>query len=216
MGVNYAGPVICRFFRHIGYIFVYLWTVWKNLQVNCWLCNIKTIKKRYVMAYNISGYQSVLSFWGDHLLHLFTFFNWNITKIKKNFFGFPDGLVGKESTCNEETLGSIPGLGRSAWKGIGYPFQYSWASLVAQLIKNLPAIYDLGSIRRLGRSPGEGNGCPLQYSGLENSMDLIVHGSHKESDTTDWLSLIEIYLIYNMLISAIQQSDSIYIYAFFF
>ena len=34
----------------------------------------------------------------------------------------------------------IPGSGRSAEEGIGYPLQYSWASLVAQLIKNLPTI----------------------------------------------------------------------------
>ena len=42
---------------------------------------------------------------------------------------------------------------------------------------------DLGSIPGLGRSPGEGKGYPLQYSGLENSMDCIVHGVSKESDT---------------------------------
>ena len=36
----------------------------------------------------------------------------------------------------------IPGLGRSAGEGIGYPFQYSWASLVAQLVKNLPAMWE--------------------------------------------------------------------------
>ena len=44
---------------------------------------------------------------------------------------------------------------------------------------------DLGSIPGLGRSPGEGKDYPLQYSGLENSMDCIVHGGHKESDTTE-------------------------------
>ena len=38
--------------------------------------------------------------------------------------------------------GSIPGSGRSAGEGIGYPFQSSWASLVAQLIKNLPAMWE--------------------------------------------------------------------------
>ena len=48
---------------------------------------------------------------------------------------------------------------------------------------------DLGSIPRLGRSPGEGKGHPVQYSGLENSMDCIVHGGHKQSDTTERLSL---------------------------
>ena len=47
---------------------------------------------------------------------------------------------------------------------------------------------DLGSIPGLGRSPGEEEGYPLQYSGLENSMDCIVHGGHKESDTTEGLS----------------------------
>ena len=49
-------------------------------------------------------------------------------------------LVGKESACNAGDSGSIPGSGRSAGEGIGYPLQYSWASLVAQLVKNLPAM----------------------------------------------------------------------------
>ena len=48
---------------------------------------------------------------------------------------------------------------------------------------------DLRSIPGFGRSPGEGNGYPLQHSGLENSMDCIVHGGSKESDTTEQLSL---------------------------
>ena len=54
--------------------------------------------------------------------------------------GFPDISVGKESACNAGNPGSIPGLGRSAGEGLGYPLQYSWASLVAQLVKSLPAI----------------------------------------------------------------------------
>ena len=45
----------------------------------------------------------------------------------------------------------------------------------------------------LGRSPGEGKGYTLQYSGLENSMDCIVHGVAKESDTTETLSLKGIF-----------------------
>ena len=49
---------------------------------------------------------------------------------------FPDSSVGKESTCNAGDPGLIPGSGRSAGKGIGYPLQYSWTSLVAQLVKN--------------------------------------------------------------------------------
>ena len=55
---------------------------------------------------------------------------------------FPDSSVGKESTCNTGDPGSIPGSGRSTGEGIGYPFQYSWASLVAQLVKNLPTMWE--------------------------------------------------------------------------
>ena len=56
--------------------------------------------------------------------------------------GFPDSSVGKESTCNAGDPGSIPGSGRTIGEGIGHPFQYSWASLVAQLAKNLPALWE--------------------------------------------------------------------------
>ena len=53
---------------------------------------------------------------------------------------FPDSSVGKESACNAGDPGSIPGSGRSPGEGIGYPLQYSWASLVTQLVKNPPAM----------------------------------------------------------------------------
>ena len=54
----------------------------------------------------------------------------------------PDSSVGKESTCNAGESDSIPGSGRSAGEGIGYPVQYSWASLVVQLVKNSPAMQE--------------------------------------------------------------------------
>ena len=57
--------------------------------------------------------------------------------------GLSHTLVGKESTCNAGDPSSIPESGRSAGEGIGYPFQYSWASLVAQLVKNLPAVQEM-------------------------------------------------------------------------
>ena len=50
--------------------------------------------------------------------------------------GFPGGSAGKESACNAGDPGSILGLGRYPGVGIGYPLQYSWASLVAQMVKN--------------------------------------------------------------------------------
>ena len=54
--------------------------------------------------------------------------------------GFPHSSVGKESTCNAGDPGLISGSGRSTGEGIAYPLQYSSASLVGQLVKNLPAI----------------------------------------------------------------------------
>ena len=56
------------------------------------------------------------------------------------FLGFPGGSDGKESTCNARDPSLIPGWGRFPGEGIGYPLQYSWASLVAQIVKNPPAM----------------------------------------------------------------------------
>ena len=55
-------------------------------------------------------------------------------------FGFPHSSVGKESACNAGDPGSIRRSGRSAGEGIGYPLQYSWVFLVAQVVENLPAM----------------------------------------------------------------------------
>ena len=56
--------------------------------------------------------------------------------------GFPDSSVGKESACNVGDLGLIPGFGRSPGEGKSYPLQYSWASLVAQLVKTPPSMLE--------------------------------------------------------------------------
>ena len=93
--------------------------------------------------------------------------------------GFPDSSVGKESTCNTGDFSSIPGLGRSPGGRIGYPLQYSWASLVAQLVKNPPAMWETW-IQSLGwRGPLE-KGKATDSSILAwRSMDCIVHGVAK-------------------------------------
>ena len=56
--------------------------------------------------------------------------------------GFPHNSFGKESACNAGDPGLIPGSRRSAGEGIGYPLHCSWASLLAQLAKNLPAMWE--------------------------------------------------------------------------
>ena len=63
--------------------------------------------------------------------------------------GFPHSAVGKESACNAGDPGLITGLGTSPGEGIGYPLQYSWAFLVAQLVKN-PAVMWETWVRYLG------------------------------------------------------------------
>ena len=69
---------------------------------------------------------------------------------------------------------------------MGYPLQYSWASLVAQLVKESAcSVGDLGPIPGLGRSSGKGNSYLLQCSGLENSMDCM---EFMESQSQTWLS----------------------------
>ena len=61
-----------------------------------------------------------------------------LLKLYSKSWGFPGSSAGKESACNAGDPGSIPGLGKAAVEGIGYPLQYSWDSLVSQMIKNLP------------------------------------------------------------------------------
>ena len=86
---------------------------------------------------------------------------------------FPDSSVGKESACNAGDPGSIPGSGRSVGEGIGYPLQYSWVFLVAQLVKNPPAMWETW-VQSLGWEDPPEKGIPL-----ENSTDCIVCGVTK-------------------------------------
>ena len=54
--------------------------------------------------------------------------------------GASHSSVGQESTCSIGDRSLIPGSGRSTGERIGYPLQYSWASLGAQLVKDMPAM----------------------------------------------------------------------------
>ena len=103
--------------------------------------------------------------------------------------GFPDSSVGKESTCSAGDPSLIPGSGRYSGGGIGYPRQYSWASLVAQLVKNPPAMWETW-VQSLGwKIPWRRDRLPTlvfwpgEFHGLHSSWH------HKESDTTEQLSL---------------------------
>ena len=104
----------------------------------------------------------------------------------------PDSSVGKESACNAGYPSPVPGLGRSTGEWIDYPLQYSWASLVAQLVKNLPSMGETW-VQFLGwedpwrreRLPTPGF-WPGEFHGLYSPWGC------KKSDTTEWLSLSRI------------------------
>ena len=103
----------------------------------------------------------------------------NVGSVNRNTTHFPVSSVGKESACNTGDPGSIPGLGRSTGERIGYLPQYSLASLVAQLVKNLAAVGRPRFDSWIRRIPWRREGYLLQYPGVENSMDCIVHGVAK-------------------------------------
>ena len=87
----------------------------------------------------------------------------------------PDNSVGKESACNAGDPSSIPDLGRSAGEGIGYPLQYSLASLVAQLVKNSPPMQETW-VRSLGWEDPLEKGKATHSSILVWRIPWIVHG----------------------------------------
>ena len=101
--------------------------------------------------------------------------------------GFPDSSIGKESACNAGDPSSIPGLGRPPGEGIGYPLQYSWASLVAQLVKNLPAMRRPGFNPWVGKVPWRRERLPNPVFSPAEFHGLYSPWSCKESDLTGWL-----------------------------
>ena len=113
--------------------------------------------------------------------------SWNFIKGRLccfYLFCFPGTSADKDTACNAWEPGSIPGPGRSSGEGIGYPLQYSWAPLVSQLVKNLPAMKETW-VQSLGREDY------LEKGKATHSSILAwrISWTRKESDTTEQLSL---------------------------
>ena len=118
--------------------------------------------------------------------------------------------VGKESACNAGDPGSIPGSGRSIGEGIGYPLQYSWACLVAQLVKNLPAMQNTW-VQFLGwEDPPrrERLRTPVFWTGEYHGLYLW---GHKDSDITEGLSL-KIMVLKLLVAQCIEGTPLIHYY----
>ena len=101
--------------------------------------------------------------------------------------GFSDSSVGKESAYNEGDTVSIPGWWRSVGEEIGYPLQYSWASLVAQLVKNPPAMQETW-VRSLDWEDPRKKGTATQSSILAWRIPWTVYIVHGVVKSQTWLS----------------------------
>ena len=92
--------------------------------------------------------------------------------------GFPGGSVVKNSYVmagDAGDVGSIHGSGRSSGEGIGYLLQYSWASLVAEMIKNPPAMWETW-VRSLGwEDPLQKGKIYVRSTRKQNSPSLSPH-----------------------------------------
>ena len=108
--------------------------------------NLSVLDKIYTFFFG-SYFFFPLNIWRNH--HALQYLNiiWYV-HLFSNYFsqgkvsrGLPGSSAGKES-CSAGDIGSIPGLGSSPGEGIGYPLQYSWSSLVAQMLKNPPAVWE--------------------------------------------------------------------------
>ena len=99
--------------------------------------------------------------------------------------GSPGSSAGKESTCNVGDPSSVPGLGRSPGEKRGYTPQYSWISLVAQLVKNPPAMWETW----VGKIPWSRERRPTPVFWLGDFHGLYSSWGHRESDTTEQPSL---------------------------
>ena len=110
-------------------------------------------------------------------------------QLRESVICFPDSSVGKESACNAGDPSSILGFGRSAGEGIGYPLQYSWASLVAQLVENPLARWETWFNPWVGKIPWKRERLltpvfwPREFHGLYSPW------GRKESDMTERLLL---------------------------
>ena len=98
---------------------------------------------------------------------------------------FPDGSAGNEPTCNAGDPCLIPGSGRSTGEEIGYPLQYSWASLVAQLVKNLPAMQETWVDPWVGKSSWRREKLPTPVFWPGEFHGLYSPWGRKESDPTE-------------------------------
>ena len=136
-------------------------------------------------------------------------FTWFFGQVLQLHGGFPDSSVGKGSACNAVDPGSIPGLGRSPGEGIGYLLQYSWASLVVQLVICLQC-WRPGFNLWVGKIPWRKERLPTPVFWPAEFHGLYRPWGHKESDRTDQLSLSLSWCVKDYTYNNKPPEDTVY------
>ena len=175
-------------------------TRWSTLKSD-WLYSLQpTMEKLYTVSKNKTRSWLWLRSWAPYCKFRLKLkkvgktiqtFRYDLNQTPYDYTGFPDSSVGKESACNAGDSSSIPGSARSAGGGIGYPLQYPWASLVIQLVKNLPTmrktwVWSLGWEDPMEKGKATDSSI---LACLENSMGCIVHRV-----TKSWTQLNDFHL----------------------
>ena len=109
-----------------------------------WETWVRSLDQQDSLEKEIATHSSILAWripWTEELVGYSLWVAKSQTQLSNFTFTFNSSVV-IECACSAGDPSSISGLGRSAGEGIGYPFQYSWAALVAQLVKNLPAMQE--------------------------------------------------------------------------
>ena len=115
--------------------------------------------------------------------------------------------AGKESACNCGDPSLIPGLGRSPGERIGHPRQNSWASLVAQLVKTPLLMLETWVWCLCWKDPLE-KGMSTHFSILAWRIPWTFPWGHKESDTTEQLYSLIVYLTITSSINYIFKNKN--------
>ena len=132
------------------------------------------------------------------------------------FRGFPGSSAAKESTCSAGDPSLIPGSGRSPGEGIGYQLHYSWASLVAQLVKNLPAVWETW-VWSLGWEGPLEKGKATHSSILAWRIPSTIQSMGSQRVGHDWVTLTFTYQhrqeLSNLLFSLVQSLSCVQLLA---
>ena len=171
---------------------------WWFLQICCHI-EFNTFTLSALMFFNSLGHIPRSGITGSYSNFIFNF----LRICHSVFQGFPISSTGKELACNA----GDPGLGRAPGEGLGYPLQYFWAFLVAQMVNNLPSMWDTWVWSLCWKDPLEKGKASHSSIMAWRISDCIVHGV-TESDTTERLSLTHLLILFSTVAVSIYNPNN--------